>query len=356
MGRTEFDVALIDVDSLIYSITWVHANERAAQKALVGKVEEIIEDVSASDAYVFVKGKNNFRYDVDPFYKANRINKTDPEMTDRINRLYEFAQEEFICSDGGEADDYCSIFAYEIIEQDKVPIVCHIDKDLNMIPGWHWNYKTKKLYFTSPQDSFVAMSRQLLTGDYNDHIPGLKGIGDVTASKILKNRFLHQMKDRILSYWEEHSLTNKDGHGPEWRTRFFKSANCLLLRETMEELRELTEEEILKKMSWSVTEERYMPGITENMDMIASNHKTSIYSAKKEIQKKCPKALELATGSGTEVTSIQTTTTDSSTESTPSSPVSTTSERKASTSTRKPKGSAPVIGKTTRRPRNTSPS
>jgi 5'-3' exonuclease len=353
-GRTEFDVALVDVDSLIYSTSWIHANARAAEKALIQKVEECATALSCPDTYVFVKGDHNFRYSIDPEYKANRLHKMEPEMQDRIDRLYEFAQSEFIKADGGEADDYCSIYAYQFIADGKVPIVCHIDKDLNMIPGWHWNYKKNHLYFTSPQDSFIAMSRQLLTGDANDNIPGLYGVGDATASKFLKNKFLHEFRDRIIEKWKDHSMNTPKGFREQWRDRFFKSANCLILRESMDELRPLSDQEIWTKMRWTATEERYMEGITENVDMLANQEKHSPYSTKREARLNKTLCLNTDTGSGEEKPSDQKTTTDSSTSSTQSSQTNSTSGRKVSIVGKRPVESAPVTGKSTRRPAKSS--
>jgi 5'-3' exonuclease len=347
----EFDVAIVDVDSLIYSITWVHANRRAAEKALITKVEEVISNLGhPPDTYVFVKGNNNFRYQVDSQYKANRMNKIDPEMQDRINDLYTFAQNEFIKSDGGEADDYCSIYAYQFIEDGKVPVVCHIDKDLNMIPGWHWNYKKNNLYFTSPQDSFVTMMRQLITGDASDNVPGLYGVGDVGASKDLNNKFLHEMRDRVLERWRDHSLSNPKGHGKEWEERFLMSANCLIIRESLDELRPLTKDEIWKKMEWNLTEERYMLGITENLPMLANQEKNNAYSTKREARLTKTLCVATDTGNGTENDSTRKTTTDSSISSTQSSPTNSTSERKASTASKRAAVSDPATGKSTRPP------
>jgi hypothetical protein len=137
-----------------------------------------------------------------------------------------------------------------------------------MIPGWHLNPGSRLnkggLYFTSPQDSFVFMCKQILTGDSADNIPGIKGLGPVGASKSFQNKFLHEFKDRIHEVWR-----NKGG--PDWEDRMYKSFNCLLLRESMDELRELTREELDKKMSWSATTERYMDGITENTAMLANS-------------------------------------------------------------------------------------
>lgn len=353
-----FDTAIVDVDSLIYSITWVMPNARTAEKTLINSVEQIIEDMEVEDAYVFVKGKDNFRFNVDIDYKANRRKMVDPEIQDRVEELYAFAQSEFISADGGEADDYCSIYAYQALEEGRRPVVAHIDKDLNMIPGWHWNFKKKNLYYTSPQDSFVFMSRQLLTGDAADNIPGLKGVGDVTAGQFLQNKFLHEMKDRILEKWRTHTTGGKI-QWPNWEDRFFKSANCLILRESLEELRPFTKDEVLKKMTWNLTEERFMVGITENEDLAVNNGKTTPYSLKKDPDKsyvKAPKECETSVIGSTVKPSNLKKTTDSSTVSTQSSPASTTSAKSPSTSTRKRKGLVARTGEPTRRAQKNSTS
>jgi len=269
--NTNFDLALIDLDSHIYSIAWVNDDVSYCRKVLMQNVEKMIEDLEVPEAYVFIKGKSNFRYLVDPEYKANRKKIMDPEIAYRIDQLYDYAKTEFIEADGGEADDYCCIYAHQALAEGKMPVVVHIDKDLNMIPGWHYNPKkgTKDgLYFTSAQDSFVFMSKQILTGDSADNIPGIRGTGPVGAQKGLQNKYLHEFRDRIRELWRQGG--EKSGF-PDWEDRMYKSFNCLLLRESMDEMRPLTREELDKKMSWTATEERYMAGITENTAMIANS-------------------------------------------------------------------------------------
>lgn len=310
-----FDVAIIDLDSHIYSIAWVTTDISYARKVLMQNVEKVVQQLEVPEALVFIKGDSNFRYLVDPEYKANRRRIMDPEVQYRIDQLYEYAKEEFTQAHYGEADDYCCIYAHQYMAEGKIPVVVHIDKDLNMIPGWHFNPKKEKngLYFTSAQDSFVFMAKQLLTGDAADNIPGIRGMGPVGASKGLQNKRLDQFSDRIRELWQQASV-KKDGY-PDWEDRMYKSFNCLLLRETMEEMRELTREEMDKKLSWSLTRERYMAGITDNMGMISNSFSDvtneemfqgpSIFSA----ESKCKQD----TGNAT-TNSQQMTTSDSSTE------------------------------------------
>ena len=218
------------------------------------------------EAHVFIKGEHNFRYKIDSEYKLNRKKSMDPEVLDRVELLYSYARKNFIESHNGEADDYISIYQYEAIDQEVSSVICHIDKDLNMIPGWHYNFTKKDFYYISPPESFTFMCRQLLAGDMSsDNIPGLKGVADSTAAKILHNHRLSDMKARIISQWSDSTRPiNGDNdrtifNTPEKRyQRFLDSANCLILRETLEELRPLTEAELLRKMEWRDEETDYL--------------------------------------------------------------------------------------------------
>ncbi|HRV01148.1 MAG TPA: hypothetical protein P5539_05595 [Mesotoga sp.] len=350
----QFDMALIDADSLMYLISWVTPNQKQAERGLMKYIEYIIDATEVPEAYVFVKGDNNFRYEVDPEYKANRRSSMDPEVLDRVELLYSYARKNFIESHKGEADDYCSIFAYKALEDGRLPVICHIDKDLNMIPGWHYNFKKEEYYFISPQESFTFMCRQLMSGDMSaDNIPGLKGIGDSTAAKFLHNKRLSEMKQEILQQWVHTNRTiNGDGEYPtpaHRYERFLQSANCLILRETEEELRPLSEEEILRKMSWNDAETDYLFHKERDVtDQILLNSlPINCYMETKRVNR-CKDDTD--TGDGEEPTSTPTTTTDSSTESPSSSQESGTSVRKRSTGSTKLErnGTVAQTGKRTR--------
>jgi 5'-3' exonuclease len=262
-----FDIALIDADSLMYLIAWVTPNQKKAEKGLMEYVEAIIGRTEVPEAVVFIKGENNFRYQVDPFYKANRGTGMDPEVVDRVELLYSFARKNFTESHGAEADDYVGVYNMQALLEEKLPVMCHVDKDLNMLPGWHYNFKKKEYYYTTPEESFTFMCRQLLSGDMgSDNIPGLKGVGDSTAAKLLHNTRLSGMSDEIVRQWKTgtYKINPQKDNPVEFSTpetrykRFLDSANCLIIRDSLEELRPLTEEEILKKMAWTDKETDYL--------------------------------------------------------------------------------------------------
>jgi 5'-3' exonuclease len=60
-----------------------------------------------------------------------------------------------------------------------------IDKDLDMIPGHHYNPVKKDHYYVNDKEAIKNFYRQILTGDKVDNVQGLRGIGPKKADKIL---------------------------------------------------------------------------------------------------------------------------------------------------------------------------
>jgi len=90
-------------------------------------------------------------------------------------------------------------------EQDYV--ICTIDKDLDNIRGWHYNFQRNDLYYLSEKETIKHFYKQLLTGDRTDNIPGLKGIGDKRAEKILAD--LEDEKDLYNAVLEEYKYNRE---------------------------------------------------------------------------------------------------------------------------------------------------
>lgn len=83
---------------------------------------------------MFVSGGNNFRYDIDPTYKANRTG-SDPKWREalRLHLINEWNAYECV---GFEADDMCGIEQKE----DGSTCIVAIDKDLLQVPGLHYSW------------------------------------------------------------------------------------------------------------------------------------------------------------------------------------------------------------------------
>lgn len=93
-------------------------------------------------------------------------------------------------------------------------VICSRDKDLDMIPGWHYIWpagkQKERLWFQDDTTAIRCFYRQLLTGDTTDNILGLYGVG--SKSQLVKSledfdkeldMFNHVLKaytDRFGSY------------------------------------------------------------------------------------------------------------------------------------------------------------
>lgn len=147
---------------------------------------------------VYLSGGTNFRDGVATIkpYKGNRDKSRKPvhapALKDYVRRTYNT-----IVSDGQEADDDMGIAHYTLWENDpEGTVISTIDKDLNMIPGLHYNFVTKEAYNVTPAEGLYNFYKQCLTGDTTDNIPGVGGLGPVKAAKVLEG--LEQADGRVL--------------------------------------------------------------------------------------------------------------------------------------------------------------
>ena len=128
---------------------------------------------------IFLTGDTNYRTEAATIapYKGNR---TQPKPLHwKAIRRYLIDKCDAEITDGNEADDALGIY------QTDDTIICTIDKDLDMVPGTHYNWDKDIIYDVSPEQGVYNFYHQLLTGDSTDNIPGIPGIGAKRADLIL---------------------------------------------------------------------------------------------------------------------------------------------------------------------------
>lgn len=134
-------------------------------KTIDETIEGILDATSSSKGRLFLTGKNNFRYDVATTvpYKGNRDRDHKPH---HMQALREYMIEEWKAeeTEGIEADDALGI------NQTEDTIICTIDKDLMMIPGWNYNWNKREFTEVSEREAWIHFYRQMLTGDRADNI------------------------------------------------------------------------------------------------------------------------------------------------------------------------------------------
>lgn len=185
-------IALVDSDIIAYRIAFACKNEngKSAKNSLnsyltdilISGIDNTYSGCYADEWILYLTGKNNFRLDIatTAVYKGNR---TAPKPA-HLSALRKHLVEEWgaVVIDGQEADDAIAIEATKL--QDNY-IVASVDKDLDQIAGWHYNFVKKIGYNITPEEGMFRFYKQILTGDAADNIMGINGIGPVKADKLL---------------------------------------------------------------------------------------------------------------------------------------------------------------------------
>lgn len=205
--------ALIDADIFIYRIGFATHDdtESKAITTMAGFLEDILmidlPDVQRWE--LFLTGKKNFRYDyaVTAPYKGNRKG-TDKPTHYELLREYLMKSWGAHLSDGIEADDMLAIRATELGDES---VMVTLDKDLDQVRGWHYNFVKKNKYFITEAEGLLNFYKQFLVGDRIDNIIGVKGIGDKKAQKLLEDKSEQEMWSVVVEQLgEERALEN--GH------------------------------------------------------------------------------------------------------------------------------------------------
>jgi hypothetical protein len=148
--------------------------------------------------------KNNFRKEIEPSYKANRKpNKWVNELRNRAIELYDARISDFL-----EADDLIANRCRELGVHER--LIVSTDKDLRQLEGLHYiygRYNGDRLIFIDKRQGVENLCKILLIGDMSDNIRGVKGIGEVKANKMLKDKSVIEMlKETIISYNDKKTL------------------------------------------------------------------------------------------------------------------------------------------------------
>lgn len=207
---------LVDGDCVVYSVAFACQtsekqedgetkvtveSEDYCQMILRKVLQSLIDKFPDEPAKIFLSpedSKENYRFRLKPTvpYKGNRKAEK-PVYYDYVRQLL---VEEYYAdvTEGQEADDALGI---ALMGTDNV--LCSIDKDLDMVPGRHYNWRTESYYETSDPGhlrikkvgkvkklqggGYRWFYAQLCLGDPADNIKCLNGWGPVKTYKELKD-------------------------------------------------------------------------------------------------------------------------------------------------------------------------
>jgi DNA polymerase-1 len=166
-----------------------------------------------------------FRKEFFPQYKANRQAPPDDfhPQEQRILQIVKDAGVPIFAKPGYEADDLIATMARELCEQDFEVYLVSKDKDLRQLltPCVHmYDVQNEEVIDEKTLEEKVgygpreAIEVQTLMGDAIDNVPGIPGVGEKTAAKLIKK---YGSADAILKHLDE--LTPKlrenfEKHGP----------------------------------------------------------------------------------------------------------------------------------------------
>lgn len=194
----------------------------------LGNVKTIMQDLvdtfDANDGsyQAFISGSGNYREQVATIlpYKGNRDATHKPKYYKDIK--------EYLCNvwnvkriDGREADDALGCAQWE--RKDRSTCIVTIDKDLDSIPGYHYNWVKKEFYDKSLDEANMFHFYQMLTGDRTDNIPGIKGIGEVRATKLLDGLDLGAACDVVKELY-------KKQYGETWDRAYHEVSDLLWIQ------------------------------------------------------------------------------------------------------------------------------
>lgn len=203
---------LIDADILNYRIGFAtnSEDESVAVRTMAVFLEDLLlfELPEVQTWELHLTGFNNFRnkYAVTVPYKGNRT--SDKPIHYKLLREYLVSSWNAEVSDGIEADDMLAIRQTELGDDS---IIVTLDKDLNQVVGWHYNFVKKEKYYVTQEEGLLNFYKQFLTGDKVDNIIGAKGIGDVKADNMLRGKTEAEMWSIIVEkLGEDRAIEN--GH------------------------------------------------------------------------------------------------------------------------------------------------
>jgi len=153
------------------------------------RINKVIERSEVKTHQLFLTGKGNFRHELATIlpYKGKRPKEKGKWHKVLFHHIRHNWSAEIV--EGYEADDAMSMLQYDDLNSSDLcnTVICTRDKDLNMVPGWHYGWEAGKqkeqpLWFQTVEGGLRWFYTQLITGDTTDNILGIFGMGLKSAA------------------------------------------------------------------------------------------------------------------------------------------------------------------------------
>lgn len=202
-------------DNLDY-VTFALGNVKSVLTAILDKFNR--------EYRLFLTGSGNFREHIATIlpYKGNRDPNHKPKYYSEIKQyLIEVWKAEVI--HGREADDALGCAQWEAKNRDTVIVT--IDKDLNGIPGHHYNWRKDEFFDVNVFEANAFFFRQMLEGDRTDNIPGIHRVGPKTVDKLFQGlTTIEEIRTIVQQQYQKQ-------YGPEaWEAAYQEVADLLWMQ------------------------------------------------------------------------------------------------------------------------------
>lgn len=187
-------------------------------------VIESVTDRFSAEYKAYIHGKGNFRDRIATIkpYKGNRDKVGKPKY---YNELREYLIERWHAQPAmdQEADDLIGIEQFD--NPDKYTVIVSTDKDMDQIPGWHFNWVKSELYYQPITEANLFFFWQMMVGDSVDNIPGIDGVGVKTATKIIneQDRKLERVREVVKDLYRRQ-------YGDAWDKAYWEVGQLLYIR------------------------------------------------------------------------------------------------------------------------------
>lgn len=156
-------------------------NIEQAKAMFKSEIDAVVRALGNGEIIMVLSGTKNFRKELDPSYKANRVGRKPLGYSTLVEWLSEEYGTRVVSNDVLEADDYMGILATK--PGAPPSIIVSSDKDMLTIPGQV--YRLGKLSTIDDDLAERYWLAQTLTGDPADGYKGCPGVGAVGAEKVL---------------------------------------------------------------------------------------------------------------------------------------------------------------------------
>jgi DNA polymerase-1 len=183
------DHSILDKEHVVIPEPAEHALEavRTQLYSIEKECRDHYEIATFDSIELILSGPGNYREALATVfpYKGNRDPDHKPHWYQQI-RNYLTGEWGARVVSGREADDECSILARKHLGEERPYVVATIDKDLDQIPGEHYNYMKQVFYAQSESEAERFFLEQCVSGDATDGIPGCYKSGPVRAAKLVQ--------------------------------------------------------------------------------------------------------------------------------------------------------------------------